>query len=167
MAGNYSKRIEKCLGFSDKFTDAVKEYQNFEDDLSDNSQRDQLMKKLSTIAGEYAGETPTCKATGIASRRLAEQRSSINGKDYNFLIVITDGDPTDGSIDQLKKINKELSETNNQVIIGLGIGNDIDVNKLKESYGDDRFIHISKVEELPEKMATLFEDIFYQTQVIK
>jgi len=148
---------------NDGFDNVVKKYKSFDDDL--NEERERLMPELSKIIEEGGGRTPTLKATEIASASLALQERTRTSA--HFLITITDGQPTDGSIEELQSLVKRLSEENDQVIIGMGIGKGISEENLKLAYGEDRYVYARNPEEFPKKMAALIEAIFTQSQDIK
>lgn len=158
----------EILGFTTSYENNVKKYKSFNEDL--NEDRERLMKKLSKIISEGGGSTPTYTATEIASESLALERQ--NTKNHaHFLFVISDGnpygDPQDSSIEGLKKLNKRLSKENNQVIIGMGIGDGISEENLKTAYGEDKYVYAENPGEFPKKMAALLEAIFTQSQGIK
>ncbi|MBI5306434.1 VWA domain-containing protein [Candidatus Wolfebacteria bacterium] len=158
----------EILGFTTSYENNVKKYKSFNEDL--NEERERLMKELSKIVSDGGGYTPTYTATEIASESLALERQ--NTKNHaHFLIVISDGnpynDPQDSSIEGLKELNERLSKENEQVIIGMGIGNGINEENLKMAYGDDKYVYAENPEEFPKKMAALLEAIFTQSQGIR
>lgn len=158
----------EIFGFTTSYKNNIKKYKSFNEDL--NEERERLMKELSKIISEGGGSTPTYTATQIASESLALERQ--NTKNHaHFLFVISDGnpfdDPQDSSIEGLKELNERLSKENEQVIIGMGIGNGISEENLKTAYGEDKYVHAKNPKEFPKKMAALLEAIFVQTQGIK
>jgi len=153
----------EVLGYSSSFADVVKKYKSFDEDL--NEERERLMPELSRIIEEGGGGTPTLKATEIASASLALQERTRTSA--HFLITITDGKPTDGTIEELQSLVKSLTKENDQVIIGVGIGEGISEENLKVAYGEDRYVYARNPEEFPKKMAALIEAIFTQSQGIK
>ncbi len=154
----------EILGFTDSFKDNIRKYKSFNEDL--NEEREQLTKKMSKIISEGGGRTPTGEATKIASESLALERQ--NTKNHaHFLFVITDGEPTDCDLESLKELNKRLSKENEQVIIGMGIGDGISEENLKTAYEDGKYVYAKNPEEFPKKMAALLEAIFTQSQGIR
>ncbi len=158
----------EIFGYTTSHENNVKKYKSFDENL--NEERERLMKELSKIVSEGGGNTPTYTATQIASESLALQKENTRNHAH-FLLVVTDGvpynDPISSSIEDLKKLNRRLSEENQQVIIGMGIGDGISEENLKAAYGEDKYVYAKNPEEFPKKMAALLEAIFTQSQRIK
>lgn len=146
-------------GFSAGFSDDIKIYKEFKETI------EKKREQLSQIVKDPSGSTPTFKATEKASERLARTKRPSKNKAH-FLLVVTDGEP-DCSPQALKELNQEMERKNNQVIIGLGIGDRIREENLKEIYGDGRYIYCTNPKEFPLKIADLLKEIFKQTQGIK
>ncbi len=149
----------EVLGFSDRFINHTKTYKEFNENIKNKREH------LSQIIKSTDGWTPTFEATRIASQRLAKTKRPSKNKAH-FLLVVTDGKP-DCSLQVLKQLNQELERKHNQVIIGLGIGNEIEEANLKEAYGKGRYIYCAEQAEFPSKMAELLKEIFEQTQGIR
>lgn len=144
----------------------VKVYKSFEEDL--NTERERLQAQLSALLTEGAGYTPTLAATKISSEMLKAQ-SQASGENAHFLIVITDGEPTDTGggeqgLEILRQENERLASENNQVIIGVGIGPGVNEDYLRRAYGEGRFVYAKNTREFPKVMAALLREIFFQTQ---
>jgi len=134
----------EIIGFTNTFKDNVKIYKEFKEDLS-NGTRD----KVSSMRRENMGNTPTSSATKFTSERLEENK----GK-HNFLITLTDGEPTDNP-EATKEFIKQTRKKTNQKFIGLGLGSGTE--HAKDLY-PNHIANIS-VKELPKKLTRLFEEI--------
>lgn len=144
----------------------IKIYKGFEEDL--NTSRDRLQLQLSKLLDQKGGVTPTLEATQVASAMLRLQSQQVR-ENAHFLIVITDGRPTNLSgqhldLTILKRENDRLAEDNNQIIIGMGIGSGINEDDLREAYGEGRFVYAKNQRDFPSRMGVLLRSIFFQTQ---
>ena len=102
----------EILGFGDDFSDKIYEFKRFGEKYSEANRNES-----SKIASMADGGTPAGQGLEKASIRLAEAK----GKD-SFLIVLTDGDPTDITREDLRTMAEEYSRKNKQKIIGVGLG---------------------------------------------
>jgi uncharacterized protein YegL len=147
----------EVLGYSDNFNNTIRVYKDFKDKDLKNKRTE-----LSKILSEVGGGTPSKEATIIASDRLSKQQKD-NSTNAHFLFVITDGYPN-GTIEDLNKTNKKIEKETGQIILGMGIGKDINEEALKEIYGENRSIYCANPKEFPNKMATLLHHVFHKTQ---
>jgi len=134
----------EIIGFTDTFSNNVKVYKEFKEKLSKEAR-----ERVSSMRGVKMGNTPTNSATRFASERLEENKGR-----YNFLITLTDGQPTDDK-EAVKTFIKQSGKTANQKFIGLGLGPS--TGHVKELYPNS-IANIS-IKELPQKLAQLFEEI--------
>ncbi len=102
----------EILGFGDDFKDNIFEFKKFGEKFSEGTRN-----RMAKIVSMPSGNTPAGKGLERASERLARMK----GKD-NFLIVLTDGEPTDISKEALKEKARELGVRSRQKIIGVGLG---------------------------------------------
>lgn len=139
----------------------LREYQDFDEDLLDN--REQLMPKLSKLAYDGRGGTPTYLATEKASEKLAQERKNTRNHAH-FLLVVSDGELNDMPLEDLTALNKKIEEETGQVVIGIGIGSDIKEDYLRKAYGEGRYVYVQNPKEFPKEMGELLWDIFTQSQ---
>jgi len=123
----------------------VKVYKDFKDKLTKET-RD----KISSMRKEEMGSTPTSSATKFVSQRLEKNKGR-----HNFLLTLTDGAPYPENPQLAKDFIKMARQKTNQKFIGLGLGPGTD--HVKEIYPAS--IPNISVEELPQKLAKLFEEI--------
>jgi len=135
----------EIVGFTTTFSNNVKVYKDFKDKLTKET-RD----KISSMRKEEMGSTPTSSATKFVSQRLEKNKGR-----HNFLLTLTDGAPYPENPQLAKDFIKMARQKTNQKFIGLGLGPGTD--HVKEIYPAS--IPNILVEELPQKLAKLFEEI--------
>lgn len=102
----------ELLGFGDDFSDKIYEFKKFGEKYSEATRNES--SKITSMAD---GGTPAGRGLKRASIRLAEAK----GKD-SFLIVLTDGEATDITKEDLRAMAEEYSQKNKQKIVGVGLG---------------------------------------------
>lgn len=98
-------------------------FQDFEDvSVKQQYLPDEVKSQLTGLLNSGGGSTPTMAATQAASRYLVD-RNAVSKKEHNFFITITDGDPTDCSVDQILQLNKEMvRQLRGLQVVGFGLG---------------------------------------------
>lgn len=101
------------------------------------------------------GGTPTANAMCYAIKRL-----EMNDKKENkILFVITDGGASDDSDGSQTKALIENAKKNNIRVVGCGIG--ADKNEVKAEFGDDNYLGIDNLEEMPERLLEIIRRKIY------
>ncbi len=114
-------RIEvEILGFTDTFSGNVRVYKPFEELKLTDAVRNKI-GALVTDCQQQAGGTPTLEATASAYKRI-QKRNQRKPMDHNYLITLTDGQPTSSSASTLKKSISSIARDREVLPIGLGIG---------------------------------------------
>jgi hypothetical protein len=81
------------------------------------TQKKRLERLFEVSCGDRSESTDLAPAVSWASERLDENA----GRD-NYLLVVTDGEPSPGTEYDVKRVIKAINKKHNQTIIGIGIG---------------------------------------------
>jgi uncharacterized protein YegL/phosphoribosyl-AMP cyclohydrolase len=150
-------------GYTDNFGtgSVVQEFKSFEEKMKEQ-QRKKTTERLSGLMGAGGGNTPTLEAITEVSKILESRPKTKNNA--RFIIVITDGEPN-GSLEDVKKRIEEIEKDTGQIVIGIGMGEGIDEEKLKAVFGDN-YVYAKEPQELPTKISKVISYIFAKTQQV-
>lgn len=132
----------EIIGFNDQLSDKAVVYKGFTERLTPS-----LRQRIYGMTGEVGGRTPSRRATFFASQRLQNNR----GKD-NFIITLTDGEPTD---DFSAEEVREISRKTGQKLVGVGLGQG--TGAVKDLYPAS--LPNVNLRDLPRQLADLLEDL--------
>lgn len=145
----------EILGFNDRIHD----FQDFGDRLTDASRRDMgtMLKEVNSNRAQYNDDGWALKE---ASTRLARENA-----EEKFLIALSDGIPEEsaahgGAEFDLHKVVKEILETTDQKLVGLGIGSG---TEHVSGYYPHSLADVP-VKEMAEKLADLIRDVIANYQ---
>jgi len=105
------------LGFSDNFTNNIRVFKSFDDKKLTLETR----HNIGEMRSYCDGGTPTLKATVDAYKNMLARMNKDN-KPNNYLITLTDGNPTDGSHEELLNLIKKIRKDNKILTAGYGFG---------------------------------------------